>query len=293
MLDYIWVVLTAIAFGTGDIALKTAGQFFTALQLTFLRFFIGGIILLPLAIIDLKKRKYRLTGGDLAFLVLLGAVNICVSMNLFQAGVMRTNASLAAIIISTNPVATMIFAHFLVNDRFTKKKAVVLILSIIGLVIVANPMNALKSGNVGISGMLLVVLAALTFGLYTAMGKLRIDKIGGPATNSISFIAGSLINLVILLAGGTSPFAGINAQSVGSLLYCSLIVTGFGYLCYLRAIERLGASNASISFFLKPIIAVTLSAIILHETITVFSIIGTLLVLAGFAYNLHSNRSNI
>ena len=38
----IYIVLTALAFGTMEIALKIAGSSFTAFQLTFLRFFIGG-----------------------------------------------------------------------------------------------------------------------------------------------------------------------------------------------------------------------------------------------------------
>ena len=37
----LYIVLTALAFGTMEIALKIAGSSFTTFQLTFLRFFIG------------------------------------------------------------------------------------------------------------------------------------------------------------------------------------------------------------------------------------------------------------
>ena len=69
---YIWVVLTAFAFGTMEIALKIGGGDFTALQLTFLRFLIGGLFLLPFAVHDLKKRAYHLTKKDFGYLCLLG-----------------------------------------------------------------------------------------------------------------------------------------------------------------------------------------------------------------------------
>ncbi len=52
----IYIVLTALAFGTMEIALKIAGSSFTAFQLTFLRFFIGGLLLLPLAVKDLMQQ---------------------------------------------------------------------------------------------------------------------------------------------------------------------------------------------------------------------------------------------
>ena len=110
MLKYIWVFLTAMAFGTMEIALKIGGNAFSALQLTFLRFIIGGLFLLPFAIHDLRKRHYTLTRRDLAFIFLLAFVNIVCSMTLFQLSVMHTNANLAAVLISFNPMFTMVFA---------------------------------------------------------------------------------------------------------------------------------------------------------------------------------------
>ena len=38
----IYIVITALAFGTMEIALKIAGSSFTAFQLTFLRFLLAG-----------------------------------------------------------------------------------------------------------------------------------------------------------------------------------------------------------------------------------------------------------
>lgn len=282
--SYLFVLLTALAFGTMEIALKIAGNGFTSLQLTFLRFLIGGLILLPFAVKDLKRRAYRLTPGDWGYLLALGIINICFSMTLFQIGVMMTNASLAAIIISINPVFTMIFAHFLVHDYFTKQKAVVLSMSLIGLIIVANPEHLIH--GVGVKGILTVLVASIGFGFYTALGKKRINRIGGLAQNSLSFLLGSAAELLILLGRGEPVLNGIRPDSIGVLLYVGIVVTGFGYVCYMKAIELSNPSTASIAFFLKPIVAITLSAIILSEDITWNVIVGTLLILMGCVYNL-------
>ncbi len=282
--SYPFVLLTAFAFGTMEIALKIAGDAFTSLQLTFLRFLIGGLILLPFALNNLHHRSYRLTLGDWGYLLLLGVVNICFSMTLFQIGVMMTNASLAAIIISINPVFTMLFAHFLVYDHFTKQKAVVLILSLMGLIIVSNPENLIH--GTGIHGVLIVLLASIGFGFYTALGKKRIDKIGGLTQNSLSFLLGSGVEFLILLGKGEPIFSGITIHTVGVLLYVGIVVTGLGYVCYMKAIELSNPSTASIAFFIKPVVAITLSAVILSESITWNVIVGTLLILIGCAYNL-------
>lgn len=282
--NYIWIILTAFCFGTMEIALKLAGTSFSALQLTFLRFLIGGLVLLPFAIADLRKKHYKLSISDVLYLLVLGTLCICISMTLFQVGVMRTNANLAAIIISCNPVFTMIFAHFLVNDHFTKRKAISLVMSLLGLIIVANPMSLMEGND--FSGILFVLVAAISFGLYTAMGKLRVNKIGGPAQNCFSFLLGCAVQLIILLAAGEPVIEGIHADNLGLLLYIGFVVTGFGYFCYLRAIEVSGPSNASFAFFLKPILAVVLAAVVLSERITINVIVGMVLILGGCILNL-------
>ena len=286
--SYLYVLAAAFLFGTMEVALKLAGASFNALQLTFLRFFIGGIFLLPFAVRDLKKRQYILTKGDWLYLLLLGVICICISMALFQLGVMRTNANLAAIIISTSPIFTMIFANFVAGEKFTARKSVVLVLNIIGLIIVANPLKLIK-GN-ATAGIILTLLAAIAFGLYTAMGKKRIGKIGGITQTSFSFILGSFTLLTILLITKTPVTQGIQMGTIPLLIYLGVFVTGIGYYCYIKAIELSGPSTASITFFIKPIFAPIIAFIVLKEAITMNVILGVFFVLAGSLVNLMEKK---
>lgn len=289
MLKYIWVLLTALAFGTMEIALKIGGSAFTALQLTFLRFLIGGLFLLPFAIHDLKKRQYHLTKRDVGFITVLGFVNIVVSMTLFQLSVMHTNANLAAVLISFNPMFTMIFAHFVANERFTRKKGIVLAICIFGLILVANPLN-LAEGNEPM-GILMGLGASIAFGLYTALSKRCVGRLGGMTVNSLSFLTGAIMELIVLLAMGQPVIAGITTQTLPVLIYVSFVVTGFGYFCFMRAIERTGASTASYAFFIKPLIAIGLAALILSEAITWNIIVGSLIILGGCIFNAYKPKA--
>lgn len=273
-----YIVLTAMAFGTMEISLKLAGSAFTAFQLTFLRFFIGGLILMPLAIRDMKKRHLVLNAKDIGYMIMLGLINVVFSMVLFQVGVNMSNAGIAAIVFSSNPIFTMILSYFLVHDAFTRQKAITVVLSLIGLIIVADPVAIIKNGSIGL---LIVLLAAVLFSLYTTLGKFRIQRLGGSVMNSFSFVLGSLAVLGILLYTGQPVISGINSHSIWTLLYTSVVVTGFGYACFMKAIELCGPGNASFAFFLKPVIALILSAIVLHEPITLHAVIGLALILAG------------
>ena len=110
---YFFVVLTAFLFGTMEVALKLAGSEMDSFQLTFLRFMIGGILLLPFAIVEMRKNHVRLALKDFAYLLYVGILGIPLSMLFFQLGVMHSNAATASVLISINPLFTMIFAHFM------------------------------------------------------------------------------------------------------------------------------------------------------------------------------------
>ncbi len=79
--------------------------------------------------------------------------------------------------------------------------------------------------------------------------------------------------------------AGISSHNIATVLYAGIIVTGVGYFCYLKAIELSGPSNASVAFFIKPVIAVILAALILSEPVTVNIVVGVFFILAGFFLN--------
>ena len=280
----LYILITAFCFGTMEVALKLGGGSFSALQMTFLRFLIGGIFLLPFAIRDLKKRQLRLNVKDWGYLLLLAVIGICISMTCFQIGVMHSNANTASVIISMNPVFTMIFAYLIIGEAFTARKALVLLISVTGLVFVANPVD-MAAGNT-VSGILYNLIATITFALFTALGKLRIGRLGGTVQNSFTFLMASVIELAILLFRKEPVFQGIHIDTLPVILYTGIVVTGIGYFAYLKAIEMAGPSHASIAFFIKPVIAVTAAAIILREAVTWNIVLGVALIICGSVINL-------
>jgi len=60
----LYILITAVCFGTMEVALKLGGSSFSPLQLNFLRFLIGGLVLVPLTVLDIKKRKLSFTISD-------------------------------------------------------------------------------------------------------------------------------------------------------------------------------------------------------------------------------------
>ena len=286
---YFFVVLTAFLFGTMEVACKAAGNQLDPFQLTFLRFAIGGLILLPFAAAELKQNRIKLTAKDILILAGVGALGIPLSMVFFQLGVMNSNAATASVLICINPFFTMVFAHFFTEEKLNRNKFIVLAIGLAGLIFMIKPWN-IQEGNTVI-GIVYMLLAAVFFGAYTVAGKVSVQKMGIMAQTSISFILGSLILFIIILITGKPVVAGVTDSFI-LVLYVGIFVTGLGYYSYFMAIKNSDAATGSLAFFIKPAIAPVMAVIFLKETILWNTYIGIGLILAASYMNIRYQRKN-
>ena len=92
---YIYIALATVLFSTMEIGLKYTSKDFNPMQLTMIRFLIGGIALLPFALMKLNKDNQRVSVKSLIKLAFIAFVGIFLGMNIFQMAVIYTNASVA------------------------------------------------------------------------------------------------------------------------------------------------------------------------------------------------------
>lgn len=280
-----YICVAAFCFGTMEVALKIGGNDLDPFQLTFLRFFGGGLVLLPFAIRELRKPgAHRLNAADLRYLLILGILCIPISMLIFQFGLMRTNATTAAIMICLSPVFTMVFAHMFLKEPVNRNNLLAMLLGLLGILVLINPFD-LAPGNTP-AGIMLTLLGTVVFSLYSVLGKVKIGRIGAFAQTSLSFIMGSGGLLLCLMLLQRPIVQGINLQNIGLVLYAAIIVTGLGYLFYFLAIDASNAITGSVTFLLKPVIAPLAAFLVLQEKSGPMGLLGIGLVLAASIINL-------
>ncbi len=275
----VFVTLTAILFGTMEVALKIGGSHLDSLQLTCIRFAIGGLMLLPFGLHERRGRGLPHI-RDILRVCLAGVIGVSVSMTLFQMGVVRCNAATAASIFCTNPIITMVIAHIFTTEKMNRRKWLSVATGAAALILMVRPWDV-QPGNTP-AGMALLMLAAVTFSIYTVMGKGCIERVGTFTQTSIGFLAGAAVLLLILLAAHRPVTAGV-AENLPVVLYVGIVVTGLGYAFYFMAVRNSDASTGSIAFFIKPAIAPVLAVIILGEDIYWNTVVGiVMLITASF-----------
>lgn len=292
---YLYIILATFFFSTMEIALKLSAGNFNAIQLTFLRFLIGGIVLLPLALSETKKKKTKFHAKDFGFFFLTGFICVIVSMILFQLGVVYAPASTVAVLFSCNSVFVVLFAFIFLREHIHKHTILSIIVSVAGMMVIINPLHMAASA----AGVIFSLGAAVTFALYNVVGRTRSDRFGGITLTCVSFLFGCAEMLVLIgishipavalwcRGAGLSLFAsipiftGISLQSIPGLIYVGIFVTGLGYTFYFLAMENTSAATASLVFYIKPVLAPLFALAILHEAITGRMMAGIALIIVG------------
>ncbi|MGE5678470.1 MAG: DMT family transporter [Pseudomonadota bacterium] len=274
---YIYLGITILIFSTLEVVSSTLKNLINPLQLTFLRFLIGGVILLPLVI----KKKEKLHSSDLLFFLGLGILNILISMGGLQLAINMGKASTAAILISSNPIFVLLFSSVILKEKVTFDRIACILFGITGITLVIYKGN---TGGDTFASLALAILASLTFGLYTVLGKLKSEGVSSITMICLSSIFGSLLYVPILLFKGI-PLFEIPQGSLLRILYLGVFLSGIAYITYMEALKLLTASKGAMVFFLKPVVASILAMIFLGEVISGKTVAGMLLVLVGIFIN--------
>ncbi len=287
--------------------LKLAGSDFNPIQLNFLRFLIGGVFLLPLALRSLAQKHLKINRQAIKSFALTGLLCVLVSMTLFQLAVMYGKASIAAVVFSSNPVFALLFSYLILHETLSRPNLISVVISVIGLVVIMNPFHLTNP-----LGMILALLSAITFGFYSIISRKvsQTEHFDGVTITSFTFIFGALelaalmglshLSIVANLMNQNAItknfamipyFTGINLSTIAMILYLGIGVTGIGFATYFIAMERSDVATASLVFFIKPVLAPIMALLILHEAILPNTWMGIAIIVVGSVISFVGQRA--
>ena len=296
---YIYIILCTLIFSMVEVVLKTVQGVFAPLQINALRFFFGGLTLLPFALRSVRRKGTRLGFSDLRFFLLMGLLFIPITMSIYQLSVELTRASAVAVIFSCNPIFIVVLAYFVLHEELHYNHIIALVIELIAIVIIVDPLH----NAIAPLGALFAILSALLFSVYSVIGKTRTARYGGIAVTCFSFICGATEQFILLLLGRIPAvsaflrsvglgvyadvplFENIPASALPALVYICAVNTGLGFVCHMLAMEKTSAKEASLVFFFKPMLAPIFALIFLKEAITLNMAIGIFLFMVGAGFS--------
>ncbi len=304
---YTYLITAVFLFSSMEVSIKIAGASFDGIQLNFLRFAVGGMIMFPVVVKNLRGYSCSSIMELLPNFFLTGFICVVLSMGLYQIALEQMKASTVAVIFSCNPIFSLIFSYLFFKEKVSRKSMFGIYLTVIGLVVIMNPIHL-----AGKSSIFFAVLSALLFGLYTVLTR-QIGKrtsLNVQTMTSLTFIVGAAeLGILMLISNvpavaerlsrsnyfsgfANSPFfSGIELNNLWLLLYICVLITAVGFTLYFEVIKRGGMTTASLIFFVKPALAPLLAVVILKEKITLLTLLGIIFIVLG-SFNLFVAQKN-
>jgi len=197
-------------------------------------------------------------------------------------GQQHIDSGMAAILIGTVPIFTMILAHlFSTGERLTSTKIIGVVVGFGGLFVLVAP--ALMEGvEATIWGLLAALGAAASYGaaLVYAQKKLRgLPPLVGP-TAQLTTATFFLVPISLIVE---RPYAlpMPSWSAAGALLLLTVLSTALAFVLYYRLMEFTGATALSMVTYMIPIVATFLGVVILQEQLGWHVYAGCVLIITG------------
>jgi drug/metabolite transporter (DMT)-like permease len=183
------------------------------------------------------------------------------------------------------PIFIVLLSFFILKEKITLKRTSAVLLGFLGVILVLTRGNFTQIHLNNYSVDTLVIIAAFTFGLFSVLSK----KVNfEPYTMiTIYFLTATIISFASMM--WFSDFSLPTKNTFIPILINGLLVNGFSYIFWIKALKNAEASFVAPFVFLTPILAALYLIIFFREPLSIVYGLGLLAVIAGGLLNREKN----
>lgn len=236
-------------------------------------------------------RKLRVSRADLGRLAGFSILGVVLNQLCYAEGMSRTTPTHASILMTSIPVATLLFAVLLRRERARLRKLLAVLLGLAGVLLVIVP-GARSAGSATFHGDLLIVINATSYSLFLVLSKDLMRRIDALSATALLLGFGSLGMLVPGLPAllGTD-LAAVSPRTWALAAWIVLFPTAAAYLMTYWALARVESSVVAFFIYLQPIVATGLAMALLGDRLAGHVAAGAALVFTGVYFAMRPRRS--
>ena len=288
-IDYILLSILSLIWASAFFNIKIATYSYGPLTIAFLRIFLGAVLIVILCFF--KNIKIEAFSKDWYWFAIIGFINLVIPFFLIAYGVQKIQSNLAAILMSTTPLSSVILAHFFTKtEKINLTKIIGVIVGFLGIIILFSDNILINNDNFFYA---LMILVGSTFYVIGGILTLKISKKKNENLTSSILIWGSLIIFPIAMYYEQPWNLDPRLDSTLSLIYLGVFPAGIAWLIRFHILKKNGLVFHSQVAYLIPIFGVILGYIFLKEVITFKVLIALFAVVLGFYFVRRSIKQNL
>lgn len=278
---YLLLSITALCWAGNAIVGRLAAGHIPPVTLSFLRWTLAFLIILPLAWKHLRQDWHAIR-SHLGTMVVLSVTGIGAFNTMQYWALEHTEALNTLLLQAAGPPFVALWSLILLGVRLTLAQAGGILVSLAGVLVILLHGDLTTLKNIEFNRGDVVFIAALAiFGLYSALSVKR------PQIHGLSFVgftfgcgAACLVPLWIWELSAR-PVMQIDTANLLSLFYVAVFPSTVAYLCFNRGVQLIGANRAAPFFHVVPVFGAAMAIVFLGERPQLFHLIGFVLVLTG------------
>jgi len=273
----ILAIIACLLWSSAFAGIKIGLQYTTPLQFAGIRFFISGLLVLPLAI---KRNPDILVviGKNWKTILFIGFLQTFIQYALFYTGIEKVPGSIGAIVIGSSPLFIAMIAHrFMPDEKLTFGKFFSILFGIMGVVLISLSRNRFGApGDLVLLGILILVGNNIISGFTNVLIAREKGQIPPFILSSLSLLIGGIMLFLVSI-----PVEGLTWNNKPASYYLSLtwlsMLSAVAITIWTMLLKRKNVKVADLNFwkFLIPVSGAILSWIMLpSESPDIISVSG-------------------
>ncbi len=248
--------------------------------IAFCRGLVGAACLTLFVLLRGKKPVRHVLPRKMSLLLVLSGALIGVNWILLFEAYNNTSVSVATLCYYMEPTFVVLLSALLFREKLTVRKTVCTALALFGMVLISGVVENSPAGMGELKGILLGLAAACLYSAVVLLNK-WIHGVDPYQKTIIQLFSAAVVMIPYLLLTGEFTGNAWSAGTVGLMILVGVVHTGLCYALYFASLDGLQTQTVAIFSYIDPITALILSALILHEKLSLIGIAGAVLILGS------------
>jgi len=274
VIDWLLLVLPGVIWGASFLFIAEGLEAMAPMGVTFVRIAIG---FATLSLMPAARRP--IARSDRAKTAWLGVLWLAFPLSMFPFAEQRVSSALTGMLNGATPLFAAAIASLLARRLPSRLVVAGIAVGFAGAVIMALPGIAAGAASSQSTGVLLILAALMSYGVAINLARPLQQRNGALAVvwraQAVAVLLTAPLGVPALLDAHWST------RAVLALVALGAFGTAIAHALAATAAGRLGATRASATTFLMPVIALVLGVSVRHERVAAVAVLGAGICLAG------------
>ncbi|GAA2750768.1 DMT family transporter [Amnibacterium kyonggiense] len=264
-----------IAWGIPYLLIKIAVQEVDPAVVVLGRSAIGALVLLPVVV---ARRQVLPVLRRWRPLLAYTAAEIVVPWFFLTSAEQRLPSSLAGLLLAAVPLVGVAVAALSGRPEVMSR---VNWLGVLAGMLGVAALVGLDVGGSDVLGLLQMVIVVVGYAIGPVILARRMSDLPGTGVVALSLAITALVYVPLVPLLGSWPTAIPSGAAIASIVTLGVVCSAVGFLLMFALIAEVGPVRVTMITYVNPAVAVAAGALVLHEQVTVWTLVGFVLVLTG------------